>query len=57
MCTVTYEFLLKPKDLGECHQTLSYWAGSRYYTNKTKVYLHKAIMLIFINYHQSALHN
>ena len=27
MCTVSYEFLMKPKDLGECHQTLSYWWG------------------------------
>ena len=33
MHTVSYEFLIKPKESAECHQTLSFWVGSSNETN------------------------
>ena len=34
-CTVSYEFLLKPAESAECHQTLSTQVGSGHETNHT----------------------
>ena len=33
MHKVSYEFLIKPKESAECHQTLSFWVGSWNETN------------------------